>query len=101
DDGLIHITRDGGKTWKNITPPAQTPWSKVSLMDASHFDSNTAYAAINRFRLDDLHPHIYRTHDGGVTWEEIVKGLPDDPINVVRADPVRQGLLVAGREHAV
>ncbi len=58
DDGLIHVTRDGGKTWTNVTPPALTPWSKVSVMDASHFDPATAYAAINRFRLDDLQPHI-------------------------------------------
>lgn len=101
DDGLIHITRDGGKTWKNVTPPDLTPWSKVSLMDASHSDVNTVYAAINRFRLDDLHPHIYRTHDGGATWQEIVKGLPDDPINVVREDPVRKGMLFAGSERAV
>ncbi len=65
DDGLIHVTRDGGKNWQDVTPPDLTPWSKVSLMEASHFDTETAYAAINRFRLDDLKPHIYRTHDGG------------------------------------
>jgi photosystem II stability/assembly factor-like uncharacterized protein len=101
DDGLIHVTRDGGKTWKNITPPEQTPWSKVSILDASHFDDLTVYAAINRFRLDDLKPHIYRTHDGGTTWKEIVAGLPDGPINTVREDPVRKGLLYAGSELAV
>jgi photosystem II stability/assembly factor-like uncharacterized protein len=101
DDGLIHITKDGGKTWKNVTPPAITSWSKVSLMDASHFDVNTVYAAVNRIRLDDLHPHIYKTNDGGKTWKEIVNGLPDDPINVVREDPLRKGLLFAGSEKAV
>ena len=101
DDGLIHATRDGGKTWKNITPPDLTPWSKVSILDASHFDDLTVYAAINRFRLDDLKPHIYRTHDGGTTWKEIVAGLPDGPINTVREDPVRKGLLYAGSELAV
>ena len=67
DDGLIHVTRDGGKTWKNVTPPALTPWSKVSQLDASHFDDDTAYAAINRFRLDDLQaahlPHARRRQD--------------------------------------
>ena len=68
DDGLIHVTRDGGKTWSDVTPPELKPWTKVSLMDASHFDANTAYAAINTFRLDDLRPHIYRTRDGGKTW---------------------------------
>ena len=101
DDGLIHVTRDGGKTWKNVTPPAVTSWSKVSLMDASHFDANTAYAAVNRIRCDDMRPHIYRTRDGGKTWKEIVNGLPNDPINVVREDPVRKGLLFAGSERAV
>ena len=101
DDGLIHVTRDGGKNWTNVTPPALTSWSKVSIIDASHFDNQTAYAAVNRFRLDDLRPHIYRTHDGGKTWTEIVKGLPDDPINAVREDPVRKGLLFAGSERAV
>ena len=101
DDGLIHVTRDGGKNWTNVTPPALTSWSKVSIVDASHFDNQTAYAAVNRFRLDDLRPHIYRTHDGGKSWTEIVKGLPDDPVNVVREDPVRRGLLFAGSERAV
>jgi photosystem II stability/assembly factor-like uncharacterized protein len=101
DDGLIHITRDGGKTWQNVTPPGVGAWSKVSLIDAGHFDDNTAYAAVNRIRCDDLRPHIYRTHDGGKTWKEIVAGLPNDPINAVREDPSRKGLLFAGSETAV
>jgi photosystem II stability/assembly factor-like uncharacterized protein len=101
DDGLIQITKDGGKTWKNVTPPEITSWSKVSVMDASHFDANTAYAAVNRIRLDDMHPHIYKTNDGGRTWKEIVNGLPDDPINTVKEDPKRKGLLFAGSETAV
>jgi photosystem II stability/assembly factor-like uncharacterized protein len=101
DDGLIQVTRDGGKNWKDVTPPGLTPFSKISILDASHFDDNTVYAAVNRLRLDDLHPHIYRTHDGGSTWQEIVDGLPDDPINAVREDPVRKGLLYAGSERAV
>lgn len=101
DDGLIHVTRDGGKTWKNVTPPAITSWSKVSLMDASHTDANTAYAAVNRIRCDDQRPHIYKTTDGGKTWTEIVNGLPNDPINVVKEDPYRKGLLFAGSERAV
>ncbi len=101
DDGLIHVTHDGGKTWKNVTPPEITSWSKVSLMDAGHGDNHTAYAAVNRIRLDDMHPHIFRTHDGGKTWQEIVNGLPDDPINVVREDPVQKGMLFAGSERAV
>ena len=101
DDGLIQLTKDGGKTWKNVTPPEITSWSKVSLMDASHTDVNTAYAAVNRIRCDDMHPHIYKTNDGGKTWKEIVNGLPNDPINVVREDPKRKGLLFAGSERAV
>jgi hypothetical protein len=101
DDGLIQVTRDGGKTWKNVTPPEITSWSKVSLMDASHTDVNSAYAAVNRIRCDDMRPHIYRTRDAGKTWKEIVNGLPNDPINVVKEDPVRKGLLFAGSERAV
>ena len=102
DDGLIHVTRDGGKTWQNVTPPELTPWSKVAQMDASHFDTASAYAAVNRFRLDDLHPYVYRTHDGGKTWQKIVSGLPDnEPVNTVREDPERKGLLFAGTERSV
>jgi photosystem II stability/assembly factor-like uncharacterized protein len=101
DDGQIHVTKDGGKSWHNVTPPSVTSWSKISIMDAGHFDVNTAYAAVNRIRLDDMHPHIYKTHDGGKTWKEIVTGLPADPINVVREDPKQKGLLFAGSERAV
>jgi len=102
DDGLIWVTRDGGKNWQNVTPPELTPWSKLAQMDASHFETNTAYAAVNRFRLNDLHPYIYRTHDAGKSWQEIVTGLPDDePVNTVREDPERKGLLFAGTERSV
>ena len=102
DDGFIQVTHDAGKTWTNVTPSALTPWSKVSLMEASHFDDQSAYAAINRFKLDDLHPHIYKTHDGGRSWKEIVNGIPgNEVVNAVREDPVRRGLLFAGTERAV
>jgi photosystem II stability/assembly factor-like uncharacterized protein len=102
DDGLIQVTRDGGKNWQNVTPAELTPWSKLAQMDASHFDTATAYAAVNRFRVDDLHPYIYRTHDGGKTWQKIVSGLPDnEPVNTVREDPERKGLLFAGTERSV
>jgi len=101
DDGLIHITKDGGKTWKNITPPTLTSWSKVSMIDASRFDANTAYVAVNRIRCDDMTPHIYKTNDGGATWRKIINGLPNEPINTVREDAVRKGLLFAGSENAV
>ena len=102
DDGLIQLTRDGGKTWKNVTPPAMTPWAKVSILEASHFDPATAYAAVNTIRLDDVRPHIFRTRDYGATWQEIVTGLaPNAPSDVVREDPERKGLLFAGTENSV
>ena len=101
DDGLIHLTNDGGLHWKNVTPSVITSWSKISLMEASHFDEQTAYAAVNCIRLDDQKPHIYKTNDGGKSWKEIVNGLPNDPINVVREDPYRKGMLYAGSERAV
>ena len=102
DDGLIHVTRDGGKNWQNVTPPELTAWSKLAQMDASHFDTATAYAAVNRFRLDDLHPYIYRTHDGGKSWQKVVSGLPEnEPVNTVREDPERKGLLFTGTERSV
>ncbi|MDQ6842984.1 MAG: glycoside hydrolase, partial [Bacteroidota bacterium] len=101
DDGLVHITNDGCKTWKNVTPPEITSWSKVSVIDAGHFDVNTAYVAVNRFRCDDMHPYIYKTHDGGKSWKKIVNGMPDDPINAVREDPKRKGLLFAASETSV
>src|SRR5690242_20543376 len=101
DDGLIHVTVDGGKSWRNVTPPAlhAAPWSKISIMDASHSDANSAYAAVNTLRRDDLRPHIWRTRDGGGTWREIVTGIDSGAIiNVVREDPKRRGLLFAGSE---
>jgi photosystem II stability/assembly factor-like uncharacterized protein len=101
DDGLIHLTKDGGRSWKNVTPSSVTSWSKVSIIEASHFDANTAYAAVNRIRCDDMKPHIYKTNNAGKSWTEITNGLPDDPINTVREDPRRKGLLFAGSERAV
>ena len=102
DDGLIQLTRDGGKTWTDVTPPELTPWSKVSILEASRTEAGTVYAAVNRFRLDELKPHIYRTRDFGKTWKEIVAGIADNaPVNVVREDPVKKGLLFAGTETSV
>jgi photosystem II stability/assembly factor-like uncharacterized protein len=101
DDGLIHLTTDGGKNWTDVTPTQISAWQKISIIDAGHFDANTAYAAVNTIRLDDMRPHIYRTHDGGKTWKEIVKGIPDgQTVNVVREDTERKGLLFAGTERA-
>jgi photosystem II stability/assembly factor-like uncharacterized protein len=102
DDGLIQVTRDGGTTWTDVTPPELTPWSKVSQIEASHFDAAVAYASVNRFRLDDLRAYIYRTRDGGRTWQKITQGLPDNaPVNAVREDPLRRGLLFAATETSV
>ncbi|MGB8541141.1 MAG: hypothetical protein WCD49_05835 [Candidatus Acidiferrales bacterium] len=102
DDGLFWITRDGGKNWTNITPAEIIPWSKVTQMTASHYDEQSAYASVSRFRIDDLHPYIYRTHDGGKTWQLIINGLPDNaPVDTVREDPLRKGLLFAGTENSV
>jgi photosystem II stability/assembly factor-like uncharacterized protein len=102
DEGLIWVTRDGGAHWKDVTPKELSAWSKITQLEAGHFDDMTAYASVSRFRVDDLHPRIYRTHDGGNSWQLIVNGLPDDaPIDAVRADPVRKGLLFAGSETSV
>ena len=102
DDGLVHVTHDGGGSWSDVTPPALTPWSKVSMIEASHFDTLEAFAAINRFRLDDLAPHVWRTRDGGRHWSEIVAGIAaDEVVNAVREDPVRRGLLYAATERGV
>ncbi len=102
DDGAVHVTRDGGVRWRDVTPKALTPWSKVTQIDASHFDRDTAYISVSRFRMDDLTPLIFRTHDGGRTWTTIASGLAADaPVNVVREDPRTKGLLYAGTERDV
>ena len=101
DDGLVWITRDGGKHWNDITPPQLTPWSKISQIDASRADDDTAFVSVNRFRLDDLRPYVYVTHDGGRTWQLRVNGLPDQPVNAVRQDPVVRSLLYAATENGV
>src|SRR5260370_13455921 len=102
DDGLIHLTTAAGKTRNNVTPPGITPFQKVAILEASHTNAQTAYAAINTLRLDDLHPHILRTRDSGQTWTELRAGMPaNEDVNVVREDPKRKGLLFAGTERAV
>lgn len=102
DDGLIHLTQDDGKTWANVTPPELSAWSKVVMMDASHFDINEAFAAIDRHRLEDNEPYIYRTRDGGKTWQKITSGLPAGVyLQTVREDTERKGLLFAGTELGV
>jgi photosystem II stability/assembly factor-like uncharacterized protein len=102
DDGLVHVTRNFGKTWSNVTPPGFVPWAKISLIEASHFDRGTAYVAVNTLRLDDNRPHLWRTRDFGATWTEIVSGItPDAATNAIREDPVRRGMLYAGTERTV
>jgi photosystem II stability/assembly factor-like uncharacterized protein len=102
DDGQIWLSRDDGKNWQNVTPKDLTAWSKVGIIEASHFDAETAYAAIDRHRLDDLTASILRTRDSGKTWTQIARGIPSGSfVNVVREDPVRRGLLYAGTETGV
>jgi hypothetical protein len=102
DDGLIWRTDDEGKRWMNVTPPALSAWSKVTLLEASRHDADTVYAAVDRHRLDDFAPHLLRTRDGGKTWTEIVAGIPAGAfLQSVREDPVRRGLLYAGTELGV
>jgi photosystem II stability/assembly factor-like uncharacterized protein len=102
DDGLIWTTTDGGANWSNVTPPEMKPFWKVFNMDAGHFDTLTDYAAVNTLRLDDMRPHLFRTHDGGKTWKEIDNGIPAGAAtSTIREDPKRKGLLYAGTETQV
>jgi photosystem II stability/assembly factor-like uncharacterized protein len=102
DTGLIHITRDGGKNWKEVTPPGLSAWSKISLIEASHYDPAVAFAAVDRSRLEDLTPYIYRTRDYGATWQLITDGLSAPAfLRAVREDPQTRGLLFAGTEFGV
>src|SRR6266436_4239154 len=102
DDGNIQLTKDGGAAWQNVTPAGVSEWSTVSIIESSHFDAGTAYAAVNRNNLDDLRPHIFRTRDFGKNWQETVSGIRDgDFVRTVREDPARKGLLYAGTERGV
>ncbi|MCJ7465332.1 MAG: glycoside hydrolase [Maribacter sp.] len=102
DDGLVHLTTDGGANWKEVTPPSLTSWDKISQIDAGHFEKGTAYIAVNAIRKDDMRPHIYKTHDYGASWTEIVTGMDiSGPVNVVREDGKQNGLLFAGTEREV
>ena len=102
DDGLIQVTRNDGQSWQNVTPKDMPEWSTVSLIEPSPHDTATAFAAIDRHKLDDLQPLIYKTHDGGRTWTRIVAGIPQGAfVRSVREDPKRSGLLYAGTELGV
>jgi len=99
DDGLIQVTRDDGKTWNNVTPPDMTSWSKVSQIEAGHFDVEAAYASVDRHRVADMKPYIYRTHDGGKTWQNMTAGIPEGAyVNSVKEDTKAKGLLYAATE---
>ncbi|MGA9853714.1 MAG: glycosyl hydrolase [Gammaproteobacteria bacterium] len=102
DDGLIQLTRDGGQHWQNVTPKGLPAWAKVSLIEASHFDAGTAYAAVDAHKLDDFHPYIFVTHDYGHSWTRADQGISAPAfVRVVREDPVQKGLLYAGTETGV
>ncbi|HEV3062401.1 MAG TPA: hypothetical protein VGY48_29405 [Vicinamibacterales bacterium] len=102
DDGNIQVTRDGGTTWTNVTPPSIKPWTRIFNIEAGHFDPLVAYAAANTLRLDEIKPHFYRTHDGGKTWTEINSGIAGDAVaNTIREDPRQPGLLFAGTDTQV
>lgn len=102
DDGLVHVTQDGGKTWSDVTPPQVKSWDKISQIDAGHFSEGTAYIAVNAIRKDNMAPLVYKTHDFGMTWELINKGMnPIGPVNTVREDHTAPGLLFAGTEREV
>jgi photosystem II stability/assembly factor-like uncharacterized protein len=99
DDGLIQVTPDDGTTWQNVTPPGLSSWSKVTMMEASHFNAEAAYAAVERHQLEDYDPYIYRTRDSGKTWQKITRGLPAGVyMQTIKEDPRRRGLLFAGSE---
>ncbi len=99
DDGLIQVTRDDGANWINVTPPALSAWSKVSQIEAGHFDPGTAYASVDRHRIADNKPYVLRTHDGGKTWTDVTHGIPDGAfVNSVKEDPKQKGLLYAATE---
>ena len=102
DDGLVHVTRDGGETWTNITPPDMPDFGRVSQIDASAFDLGTAYVSVRRPLLNDLAPYIWKTDDYGAAWTKIVNGIREDAyVHAVREDPTRPGLLYAGTQHGV
>jgi len=99
DDGLIYVTRDDGAHWNDVTPLSMSPWSRVTGIEASHFEAGTAYAAVDRHRLADDHPYIYRTRNDGKTWTNVVDGIPEGAfVNAVKEDPQRKGLLYAATE---
>jgi photosystem II stability/assembly factor-like uncharacterized protein len=102
DDGLVHVTRNGGRDWQNVTPPALQPYTRVNIIEASPHDPGTAYLAVNRYQLDDFRPYIFKTTDYGQSWQMIASGIPERSfVRTVREDPTRKDLLFAGTETGV
>jgi photosystem II stability/assembly factor-like uncharacterized protein/DNA-binding FrmR family transcriptional regulator len=102
DDGLVQLTQDGGQHWENVTPKGLPEWSMISIVEASHYDRGTAYIAVDRHKLDDFRPYVYRTRDFGKTWIPIANGIPEGSyVRSVREDPKRKGMLFAGTETGV
>ena len=102
DDGLVHVTRDGGGNWENVTPPDLPSWSIISVIDPSHHDPATAFLSATRHKMDDTKPYLFKTHDYGQTWSRITDGIPqDDFTRVIREDPEKEGLLYAGTETGI
>ena len=102
DDGLVHLTRDGGQHWENVTPKAMPEWGTVSMIEASSRDAGTAYIAVERHKMDDFAPYVFKTTDFGKTWTKLVNGLPaNNYVHAVRIDPRQPGLLFAGTEQGV
>ena len=102
DDGLVHMTSNGGITWKDVTPKELQSWDKISQIDAGHFNEGTAYIAVNAIRKDNMTPLVYKTHDFGETWDLVNNGMhPNGPVNTIREDSKSPGLLFAGTEREV
>src|SRR2546426_95699 len=102
DDGLVHVTRNGGRDWQNVTPPALQPFTRINIIDASPHDAGTAYIAVNRYQLDDFRPYLFKTADYGKSWQAIASGIPERSFaRTIREDPKRNGLLFAGTETGV
>ena len=102
DDGMVHVSQDGGAAWRNVTPADLPAWSMISIIEASPHDPGTAFVAANRYKLDDFRPYLFKTTDFGSSWRKIVKGIPENEFtHVIREDPVNRDLLFVGSSLSV